>query len=79
MLGRVVKWGNSLGIRIPKPLAAEAGVDEGSTVNIGLKDGALVIEPVAERPSLKQLVASIRPSNRHTETETGGPVGNEAL
>ncbi len=44
MKTRIVKIGNSKGIRIPKPLLRELGLH--SEVEITVQDGALVIRPV---------------------------------
>jgi antitoxin component of MazEF toxin-antitoxin module len=40
---RVVKWGNSRGIRIPKPLLEQAGIDEDVTLEV--RRGEIVIRP----------------------------------
>jgi antitoxin MazE len=78
MVTKIQKWGNSLGLRIPKSLAKDAGVEEGSPVDISIDGGKLVIQPV--RPSkyeLKDLVSQIREDNIHDEIPTGDPVGRE--
>ena len=78
MKTRVQKWGNSLAVRIPRPFAEESNLREHSTVDVSLRNGKLVLTPVAEpAPSLEELVKQITPRNRHHEIETGGPVGNE--
>jgi len=41
---RIVKIGNSQGIRIPKPLLEQSGI--GEEVEIEVQDGCLVIRPV---------------------------------
>lgn len=41
---RIVKIGNSHGIRIPKPLLEEAGLKD--AVDITVENGALVVRPV---------------------------------
>ena len=33
-IAQIVKWGNSLAVRIPKPIAEEAGVREGDPIVI---------------------------------------------
>jgi antitoxin MazE len=78
MTTRIAKWGNSLGLRLPKSVAAEAGVDEGDTVDVSVKNGAIVIRPSRPTYSLKQLVAKITPRNRHDETHWGASIGDEA-
>lgn len=79
MRARVQKWGNSLALRIPKSLAAETALDQGSEVNLSLENGRLVITP---RPTpfydLEDLVARIDPENLHTEIDTGPRVGSES-
>lgn len=42
----ICKWGNSLGLRLPKSVAQEAGIVVGTTVGIRLLDnGCLLITP----------------------------------
>jgi len=43
MKTRIVRIGNSRGIRIPKPLIEQAGL--GDEVEISVKDGSLIIKP----------------------------------
>ena len=75
---RLKKWGNSLALRIPRALATEIGLEEESPVNLLLKEGRLVIEPVAG-PSyaLEELLARVTPENLHEETDSGPPTGAE--
>jgi len=75
---RIARWGNSLGLRLPKSVAREARVGEGDTVDISVKSGAIVIRPSRPTYSLEQLVAKITPRNRHDESDWGTPVGHEA-
>jgi antitoxin MazE len=78
MVTRIQKWGNSLGLRIPKSFAEDAGVEEGSPVDISIDGDKLIIQPV--RPSryvLKDLVSQIREDNIHDEIPTGDRLGRE--
>lgn len=78
MLTKIQKWGNSLGLRIPKAFASEASVGAGSTVDITIEDGDLVVRPVRRpRYSLQELLRGITARNRHEEASTGEPVGRE--
>ena len=43
MRSKIVKIGNSQGVRIPKPLIEEAGLS--GEVELRVQDGAIVIEP----------------------------------
>jgi len=40
------RWGNSIGLRLPKPLLEQVGLGEGSKVDLKVEAGRLVIEPV---------------------------------
>ena len=78
MHGRVQKWGNSLAVRIPKPLAEDAEVKEGTVLNLAVSDGKVVATPVRRRKlSLTQLLAKVNRKNLHAEVEFGSPVGRE--
>ena len=41
MQTKIQKWGNSLGLRIPRSFAAEAHVKEGSAVDLSVDKGPL--------------------------------------
>lgn len=74
---QLAKWGNSLGLRLPKAIALEAGVEAGDSVDVSVKGGAIVIRPSRPTYTLEQLVAKITPRNRHDESDWGAPVGDE--
>ena len=75
---QIAKWGNSLGLRLPKSVAREAQLDEGDTVDVSVKNGAIVIRPSRPTYSLEELVAKITPRNRHDESDWGPSVGRES-
>lgn len=78
MRRRVQKWGNSLGLRIPKGLAVEAGLVPGSQVELSVEEGRLVVEPVAKASyALEELLAGITEANLHDAADLGSAVGNE--
>ena len=75
---RVQKWGNSLAVRIPKPLAEDAQVKEGTVLNLAVSEGMVVATPVEQRKwSLKQLLAQVSKRNLHSEVKFGPSVGRE--
>jgi antitoxin MazE len=75
---RVQKWGNSLALRIPRPLAAELGLKDSSPVRLSLRDGKLVIVPVTKPAvSLESLLAQVTEENLHHEVNAGPSMGNE--
>ena len=71
-------WGNSLALRIPKPFATEAGLENQSPIELLLEEGKLIISKSTESPlSLEDLLQGVTAENIHREVETGSPVGNE--
>ena len=75
---RVRKWGNSLAVRIPKPLAEDAEVKEGTVLNLAVSGGKVVATPVQEKKlSLRQLLAEVNSKNLHAEVDSGRSVGRE--
>ena len=75
---KIQKWGNSLGLRIPKSFALEAGVEAGSEVDLSIKNGDLVVRPVRRRKyRLQDLLSRVEPKNLHQEIDTGTAVGRE--
>ena len=79
MLTKVQKWGNSLGLRIPKSFAEEASIEEGSTVDVSVSAGQLVVRAIRQkRYELRDLLAGVTERNLHAETSTGEPQGRES-
>ena len=78
MITKIQRWGNSLGLRIPKAFAVEAQVEAGSTVDISVANGGLFVRPVRRRRyTLSELLRGVTPRNMHDPIETGRPVGRE--
>ena len=78
MKTKVQRWGNSLAVRIPKSFAEEVGLMDGSSVELRLVDGGLLVEPAAARPpSLDELLDGVTESNMHAEVDTGPAQGSE--
>ena len=44
----IAKWGNSSAIRLPKAVMQELGLKNGQRVQLTVKDGKGIFEPVAE-------------------------------
>ncbi len=79
MRTQVQRWGNSLAVRIPKPYAADLGLDQESAVDLVVEDGCLVIRPATTpRYELSDLLSRVTDENLHTEISSGPPVGEEA-
>lgn len=73
----VSKWGNSLGLRLPKAVASAVELEEGDAVEIAVEQGAIVVRPCRPTYSLRELVARITPANRHDEIDWGPQRGRE--
>ena len=79
MQTKIQKWGNSLGLRIPRSFAVEAQVKEGSMVDLSIQDGCLRVRPVrSRRYVLRELLKEVSPHNLHAEIQSGHPIGREA-
>jgi antitoxin MazE len=74
---KIQKWGNSLGLRIPKAMAEEAGVKAGSDVELVVDRGRLVIRPAQPAFRLEDLLSKITRKNLHEPVSTGDAVGRE--
>jgi antitoxin component of MazEF toxin-antitoxin module len=75
----ILKWGNSLGFRLPAEVAKQMSVSEGAQVTYRLNGRQLIIEPAApELPSFTKadLARAIRKAKPRPDP-LGGPVGKE--
>lgn len=78
MQTRIQKWGNSLGVRIPRGLAEDLGLGVGSEVALSTRDGDLLVRPALPvRLNLDELLAEVTPDNLHASVDTGEAVGRE--
>lgn len=75
MFSTISKWGNSLGVRIPRAIAEQIGVSEGESVELVVEDNHLLVQKVYQ---LKNLLKQITPENTHSEITTGTAVGKES-
>ena len=76
----IVKWGNSLGLRIPKSLANRLNVQVGDTLEIAPTDeGLLLKKPPQSQKSyvLSEILDSFVPSSTHSEVDFGPKQGRE--
>jgi antitoxin MazE len=80
MKTQMVKWGNSLAVRIPKHVVDEARLKEGDALEIEASaDGRVELRRPTKIPTLMQLVSQITPENRYEEISTGAEVGKEVI
>jgi antitoxin MazE len=75
----IQKWGNSLAVRIPKAIASESKIQQGSEVDLTLEKGRVVLNPVkSPEYRLEDLLAGVRKDNLHDEVDSGQAMGREA-
>lgn len=72
---RIATWGSSLAIRIPKPIAEQWGVQDGSTIEIVPEGDSLLLRK--QDYHLAGLLEQVTPDNLHGETDTGDAQGKE--
>jgi antitoxin MazE len=79
MQTKIQKWGNSLGLRIPKSFAKQAGVEAGTNVDLSIEGSDLIVRSRRrQRYRLQDLLKQVTAKNLHKEVGTGAPVGREA-
>ncbi len=78
---RIQKWGNSQGVRLPKPLLEALGLAAGDPIEISSSEGEIVIRPARKRRRRHRIadLAARMPRRFVTSEEDWGPaVGREA-
>jgi antitoxin MazE len=78
MKTRLQRWGNSLGLRIPKAFAEEARLEAGSQVDLTIDQRRrLIVEAIGPEYELADLLAGVTDENLHAEVPTGARRGRE--
>jgi antitoxin MazE len=72
-------WGNSLGVRIPAPIARDIDLSPGSEVDLQVEAGRIVLSTSrrSKRYKLKPLLTKITPANLPSDDAWGAPIGKE--
>lgn len=80
MTTTIQKWGNSLGVRIPKEAAREVDIREGSIVSFSVEGGALVVRhPKKPEYTLDGLLKNFDKKTQHALIDWGPDVGKEII
>lgn len=81
MKAQIVRWGNSLAIRIPKRITEQASLREGDYLELDASEGQVHLRRARKRnvPTLESLVEQITPENHYPEISTGHAVGKEEI
>ena len=72
---RVARWGGSLAVRIPKPVAEQWGVQEGSAIELVSRGEQVVMR--RQTWNLGEMLDRMTAENLHPEVRTGPAQGNE--
>lgn len=76
---QIAKWGNSLGLRVPRDIAARIGLTEGARVDIEASDdGRIIVTRSRRRFTLDELLAGMTADREHV-LEDDGPAGEEHI
>lgn len=73
------RWGNSLGLRIPKGVADAAGLKADDAVVIDTSVEGLIVKKARRKYVLAELLSQVTPENRHDVVDLGGAKGKELL
>lgn len=74
----IQKWGNSLAVRIPRPLARDSHIHQGTLVDIALVGGKIMVKPKTNaKIPLAQLLKLVTKKNLHSEYDWGKNQGKE--
>ena len=76
---QITRWGNGLGVRIPKDLARRLGMTEGSSVEVTAEGDRLVLKPAGPVYRLEVLLVGMTPETMHDALDWDRDVGHEAL
>ena len=76
---QVARWGNSLGLRIPKDIAGRAGLCEGARVEVEAEGDRIIIAPARPRYVLAELLKGITPEAMREAFDWGPDKGREIV
>lgn len=75
----ISRWGNSLGLRIPKDIAGRVGLAEGDRVDVEADGDRIVISLPRPRYRLEELLVGMTPEAMHEAFDWGLDLGREAV
>lgn len=83
MTNKSQKWGNSVGVRVPKTILKELGLKDIFEYTICTEHRRIVLTPKRlkkiKEPTLDELLDKITPKTRHPEFDWGPAVGKEIV
>lgn len=69
--------GNSMSVTIPKDIVKKFNIVNGTEANISEKNGAIIVEPIRKKVTIKSLFQGYSGDYKPTEFDWGQPVGRE--
>ena len=81
MTGKISRWGNSLGLRIPKTAAETLGLSDNDIVDIETRGQSIVIKPTKKQLTLEKIFENWDGStyDSYDWGELDKPVGREII
>jgi antitoxin MazE len=76
---QVARWGNSLGLRIPKGIALRVGLREGHRVEVEAQGDRIIISPARPRFVLAELLKGMTPEAMREAFDWGPDKGREIV
>ena len=78
---RIARWGNNLGLRIPKDIASRAGLSEGAWVEVEVEaeGNRIIITPAHRRYVLADLLKGMTPQAMREAFDWGPDKGREIV
>jgi antitoxin MazE len=76
---QLARWGNSLGLRIPKDVAQRTGLREGSRVDVVAEGDRIIISPARPRYALRDLLKGMTPEAVRQAFDWGPDRGREIV
>ncbi|MDA8611276.1 AbrB/MazE/SpoVT family DNA-binding domain-containing protein [Candidatus Pacebacteria bacterium] len=80
IITKVSKWGNSLGIRLPKKIVDQLKIEEGSEIRINQKENKVEMSKSESKwkvPSLEQVLNNFPDDYDPRDYDLGEPMGRE--
>jgi len=75
----LTRWGNSLGLRIPKAMTEQIGLTDGSRVEVQMEEDRIVISSARPRYLLSDLLVGTTPEDMRDAFDWGDNVGREIV
>ncbi len=76
----IQKWGNSLAVRLPAPIAKNAHIHTGTMVELTVHEGNIIVKPTGKHKlSLNERLAAFDPNIHGGEVMASKNIGVEKL